>query len=63
MISNMTQAAELVHRYGNVGRTADDLIKGRPNESQLESAIDRCHREVNDAERIIREYHKMESTS
>ena len=63
MISNMSQAVELVHRYGNVGRTAEELIKAPPTESQLEMAIDRCHRDVNDAERIIRNYHKMEGTS
>jgi len=59
MISNMTQAAELVHRYGNVGRTAEELIKTAPTEVQLDNAINRCHAEVHAAEQIIREYHKM----
>lgn len=61
MIANIGQATELLYRHGNVGRTADDLLRNAPTDGQLKAAIQQCHAEVDAAEQLIRQHFKMPS--
>lgn len=54
---NLAQAVEFIHRYGNVGRNADELLKEKPNPIQLIMAKGMCQRALDKAFEIVMEYH------
>lgn len=56
---NINQAAELFHRYGNVGRDTNDLLITAPTEDQLEAAMERCIYNLRLAENVLRKHFKM----
>ena len=57
---NEHQAADFIHRYGNVGRTAEDLLENLPSESELAGAETECLRRLQAAFRLMRNYHKLQ---
>lgn len=56
---NISQATTLFFQYGNVGRSANDLVTEAPTEAQLLAAANRVKSQVDEAVRTIRLFYQM----
>jgi hypothetical protein len=50
---NIAQATYLLHRYGNVGRTENDLLTKPPSVEQLSAAVARVKQAAVEAEVVM----------
>lgn len=56
---NLAQSTVLIHRYGNVGKTPEGLLKEKPTPAQFAAAKECCLRTVEEAFQQLSEYHKI----
>lgn len=52
-------AFQLLSRHGNVGTDPSQLMAHKPTEAQLRTAFARVYRDIESAERLVREWHEM----
>jgi hypothetical protein len=57
---SVEQAADFIQRFGNVGRTPEELLKERPTEEQLRQARETCVWHVDACFSVIRQHFGME---